>query len=84
MFGGIPEDIVLKMPKKHAGNVYDNYGSQVQMQELYDDTMEVRFKDSLEGARIFAQQYGSDCEVIAPDALRKMVREELEKALRKY
>ena len=84
MFGGIPEDIVLKMPKKHAGNVYDNYGSQVQMKELDDDTMEVRFKDSLEGARIFTQQYGSDCEVIAPEALRKMVREELEKALKKY
>jgi len=84
MFGGIPEDIVLKMPKKHAGNVYDNYGSQVQMKELDDKTMEVRFKDSLEGARIFAQQYGSDCEVIKPDALRKMVKEELEKALQKY
>ena len=46
--------------------------------------MEVKFKASLEGAKIFALQYGSDCEVMEPQELRDQVKTELEKALRKY
>ena len=84
MFGGASENIVLKMPLKHAGNVLDTFGSKVQMQALNATTMEVKFKASLEGAKIFALQYGSDCEVMEPQALRDQVKAELEKVLRKY
>lgn len=84
MYGGKPEQIVLKMFKRFAGDVLDTFGYDVMLRDLDEDYMEVRLKAAIEGVRFFALQYGPNCEVLEPNELRKMVKADVTEMAKKF
>ncbi len=85
MFSGVPMRVRLRVPVSKAGQVYDAFGQYARMTPETDgENMVVQLTSSLENMRIFALQYAGICEVLEPEELREMVRQDVEKIARKY
>lgn len=85
MYSGEPVRVTLRMPVTAAGQVFDAFGRYAQMTPCPDGrNMEVRLTSSLENMRIFALQYASVCEVIAPAELRSLVRQDVQRIAQRY
>ncbi len=85
MFSGEPMRVTLRMPQTAAGQVFDAFGHHAELTPLPDGKwMEVRLTSSLENMRIFALQYAWVCEVVAPAALREMVRQDVQRIAQRY
>jgi len=84
MYGGRPEPVILRMPAARAGDVVDAFGQRARMRELRDGMMEVRLTTAPEGVRWFALQFGPNCEVLSPPALRQRLRDDILLLAEKY
>lgn len=84
MYSGQALGVTLRMPVTAAGQVYDAFGRHAHMTPCGGDMMQVRLTSSIENMRIFALQYASVCEVIAPPQLRELVRQDIGRIAQKY
>ena len=85
MYSGEPVRVTLRMPQTAAGQVFDAFGRHAELAPLPDGrNMEVRLTSSIENMRIFALQYAGVCEVIAPSALRELVRQDVRRIAERY
>lgn len=84
MYGGEAVPITLKMPRSLAGAVYDAFGSSASMTALDDEFMQVRVHAAIEGMRFFALQYGPNCEVLEPLALREQIKQDIKNMMERY
>jgi len=84
MYGGTPEPITLKMPRRLAGAVVDTFGPAAHMRPLDEEYMQVRVTAVPEGMRFFALQYGPNCEVLSPQRLRDIIKNDINEMCKKY
>ena len=84
MYGGTPEPITMKMPRRLAGAVMDTFGPAALMRPLDDEFMQVRVNAAPEGMRFFALQYGPSCEVLSPQELRDIIKQDIIGMMEKY
>ena len=84
MYGGVPEPITMKMPRRLAGAVMDTFGPAALMRPLDEEYMQVRVTAAPEGMRFFALQYGPSCEVLSPQSLRDIIKQDIMGMVEKY
>lgn len=84
MYGGTPEPITMKMPRRLAGAVVDTFGPAALMRPLDEEFMQVRVTAAPEGMRFFALQYGPSCEVLSPQGLRDTIKQDIIGMMEKY
>jgi predicted DNA-binding transcriptional regulator YafY len=84
MYGGKTERIVLKMPCECAGDVLDFFGHTAVMEKIDDQYMRVTLRAAVNGMRFFALQFGCVCEVLEPEELRDLVRNDVKAMLERY
>lgn len=84
MFGGKAERIVLKMPIYSASDVLDVFGHSAKMAKMDDEYMKVTVFAAIGGMRYFVLQFGTVCEVLEPQELRKAVIEDVRDIGRRY
>jgi len=78
------ERIVAKAPKELIGDFLDWFGPSIDIRDIGDGQILVRLKSSLEGMRFWALQYGPNVEILEPQKLRDMLRQDVLEMYRKY
>lgn len=78
MFSGIPERIVLRMPKAFAGQVVSKFGKAATMRDISLTEMEVCVIASIQGMRFWVLQYGPFCQIISPSVLAEAFENDLQ------
>lgn len=78
------ERITLKSNKSLIGDFLDWFGPNIYIEDIGNNEIIVKLKSSLEGMRFWALQYGPNVEVLSPEKLRNMIREDLKNMWEKY
>ena len=84
MYGGIAERIKLKVKSDSVGDIWDAFGASAKMKPISDDFVEVEVFASIRGMRFFALQFGMICEVLSPETLRQVLRDDIRNLMEKY
>ena len=86
MFNGKVERVKFKASKLILNYIWDTFGDTAEIRELANDNDNVIFtvKTAIDGAKVFAKQFCTACEVLEPQALRDELKQEFAQVAGKY
>ena len=86
MFNGDVKRVKFKASKSILNYIWDTFGDTAEIRELADDKDNVIFtvRTVMDGAKVFAKQFCTACEVLEPQALRDELKKEFAKVAAKY
>ena len=86
MFNGEVKRVKFKASKSILNYIWDTFGDNAEIRELADDKDNVIFtvRTAVDGAKVFAKQYCTACEVLQPQELRDELKQEFAQVAEKY
>lgn len=84
MFNDKPRTVEMLAERHIIDQVIDWFGTDIRLQPLDDDKVKVSLKASMLAMEHWAMQYINYVEITAPTELREKIKENLEKAQKKY
>lgn len=84
MFSGNSETIVIQTKSEMIGTFIDWFGFNIKIKEIDNETIEVRFKASINAMRYWCLQYGLYIKIIRPKSLVDIYISDVKKISEKY
>lgn len=86
MFNGEVKRVKFKASKSILNYIWDTFGDTAEIRELADDKDNVIFtvRTAVDGAKVFARQFCTACEVLQPQELRDELKQEFAQVAGKY
>ena len=84
MFSGECARVVMRADKILMNDIIDWFGRDVSVYEEDEDTVKISVDVNLRAMRYWALQYANHVEIVQPEHLRRTIKEDLLKAVKKY